>query len=139
MIATALKVRTLEAGSVSGDVELSNLQVERLLAKTISGDISYDGVLPRGGRYEFNAHSGNVRIVLADTSGFELDASTFSGSIRSDFPVTLRATTRDEPRESQQCQPRRARHLRRRQRDSLGAKLFGHRRHHEEVADGRLR
>ena len=97
VIASALKVRTLEAGSVSGNVELTNLEVERLLAKTISGDISYGGVLPRGGRFEFNAHSGNVRIALADPSGFELDASTFSGSIRSDFPVTLRATTGDEP------------------------------------------
>ena len=96
VIASALKVRTLEAGSVSGNVELTNLEVERLLAKTINGDITYDGVLSRGGRYEFNAHSGNVRIALANPSGFELDASTFSGSIRSDFPVTLRTTARDE-------------------------------------------
>jgi hypothetical protein len=32
-----------------------------------------------------------VRVTLgADTPGFELDASTFSGSVRSDFPVTIR-------------------------------------------------
>lgn len=96
VIATALKVRTLEAGSVSGDVELSNLQVERLQAKTVNGDISFDGGLARGGRYEFNAHSGQVRVVLVNPAGFELDASTFSGSIRSDFPITLR-TTSDSP------------------------------------------
>ena len=96
VIASALKVRTLEAGSVSGDVELTNLDVERLLAKTINGDISYDGPLTRGGRYEFNAHSGGVRIALTNPSGFELDASTFSGSIRSDFPVTLRTTSPNE-------------------------------------------
>jgi DUF4097 and DUF4098 domain-containing protein YvlB len=95
VIASALKVRTLEAGSVSGDVQLSNLQVERLTAKTVNGDIDYDGTLARGGRYEFNAHSGSVRLVLASVTGFELDASTFSGSIRSDFPVTLRSTERD--------------------------------------------
>lgn len=98
VIATALKVRTLEAGSVSGGVELSNLQVERLQAKTVSGDIAFDGTLARGGRYEFHAHSGNVRIGLASATGFELDASTFSGSIRSDFPITLRTTTRDDGR-----------------------------------------
>ena len=90
--ATALKVRTLEAGSVSGDIDLSNLQIERLMAKTVSGNIGFDGPLARAGRYEFNAHSGNVRLILANPSGFELDASTFSGSIRSDFPVTLRST-----------------------------------------------
>ena len=102
VIASALKVRTLEAGSVSGNVDLTNLEVERLLAKTINGDISYDGLVTRGGRYEFNAHSGNVRIALANPSGFEIDASTFSGSIRSDFPVTLRATSRDERDTSRQ-------------------------------------
>jgi DUF4097 and DUF4098 domain-containing protein YvlB len=94
--ATALKVRTLDAGTVSGNLQLSSLQVERLTAKTISGDIEFDGGLARGGRYEFNAHSGGVRLILANTSGFELDASTFSGSIRSDFPVTLRSTSRDD-------------------------------------------
>lgn len=87
--ATTLKVRTLEAGSVSGGIELSNLDVDRLQAKTVSGDISFEGVLARAGRYEFNAHSGNVRLVLSNPTGFELDASTFSGSIRSDFPITL--------------------------------------------------
>jgi DUF4097 and DUF4098 domain-containing protein YvlB len=98
VIATALKVRALDAGSVSGDVQLSNLQVERLMAKTISGEIDFDGSLARGGRYEFNAHSGGVRLVLANVPGFELDASTFSGSIRSDFPVTLRSSGGDDPR-----------------------------------------
>ena len=95
VIATALKVRSLEAGSISGDLHLSNLQVERLVAKTVSGGIDYDGNIARGGRYEFNAHSGGVRLVLAGVSGFELDASTFSGTIRSDFPVTLHTAPRD--------------------------------------------
>ncbi len=96
IIATALKVKTLDAGSVSGDVQLSNLHVERLIAKTVSGGIEFDGSLARAGRYEFNAHSGDVRLVLTGATGFELDASTFSGSIRSDFPITLRSTGRND-------------------------------------------
>lgn len=92
VIATALKVRTLDAGSVSGNLQLSDLQVERLTAKTLSGDVEFSGPLARGGRYEFHAHSGNVRLVLpSNTSGFDMDASTFSGSVRSDFPVALRS------------------------------------------------
>jgi DUF4097 and DUF4098 domain-containing protein YvlB len=98
VIATGVRVRTLEVGSVSGGVQLSNLQVERLQAKNVSGDIEYDGALARGGRYEFSGHSGNVRLVVSNTTGFELDASTFSGSIRSDFPVTLHTTTRGDGR-----------------------------------------
>jgi hypothetical protein len=97
VIATDLKVRTLDAGSVSGDLQLSDLQVDRLSAKTLSGNIEFIGTLGRGGRYEFNAHSGDVRLVLpANTAGFEMDASTFSGSVRSDFPVTLRSTVRTD-------------------------------------------
>jgi hypothetical protein len=98
--ASALKVRTLDAGSVSGNVQLSGLQVERLTAKTLSGDVEFVGPLARGGRYEFHAHSGNIRLVLPpDTAGFEMDASTFAGSVRTDFPVTLRSTAAgDDPR-----------------------------------------
>ena len=96
VIATALKVRTLDASSVSGDLRLSNLQVERLTAKTVSGDVTFEGALARGGRYEFNAHSGDVRLIVAGTAGFELDASTFSGSVRSDFPVVLRMPARSD-------------------------------------------
>ena len=115
-------------------MQLSDLQVERLTAKTVSGDIDFDGSLARGGRYEFNAHSGDVRLVLANVTGFELDASTFSGSIRSDFPVTLRSTARRRPaRPPRHEQPRDSRHLRRRQRDPRHPQLLRDRRHHEEV------
>jgi len=96
--ASGLKARSLECGAVSGNIELSGIQVERLLAKSVSGDIEFGAVLAKGGRYEFGAHSGNIRVILASDEGFELDASTFSGSVRSDFPVTLRsqaASSRD--------------------------------------------
>jgi DUF4097 and DUF4098 domain-containing protein YvlB len=91
VVATGLKVRSLECSTVSGDLQLSALQVERLLAKSVSGDIEFGAALARSGRYEFTSHSGDIRIILPDDgAGFELDASTFSGSVRSDVPVTLR-------------------------------------------------
>lgn len=95
VIATGLKVRALECGSVSGDIQLSGLQVERIEAKSVSGNIDFDAPLTRGGRYEFASHSGNIRLMLTPASGFDLDATTFSGSIRSDLPVTLRPTGSD--------------------------------------------
>ena len=91
--ASGLKAKSLECGAVSGNIELSGVQVERLLAKSVSGDIQFGAVLAKGGRYEFGAHSGNIRVILGSDAGFELDASTFSGSVRSDFPVTLRSQT----------------------------------------------
>jgi DUF4097 and DUF4098 domain-containing protein YvlB len=96
VIGTGLKVRALEAGSVSGNVRLIGSEVERLEAKSLSGSIEFNAPLTKGGRYEFTSHSGDVRIVLAGNTGFELDADTFSGSVRSDMPVTLRAMGRTE-------------------------------------------
>ena len=57
--------------------------------KSVSGSVEFVGTLGKSGRYEINSHSGSVRLSLAGNTGFELNASSFSGSIRSDFPVTL--------------------------------------------------
>jgi DUF4097 and DUF4098 domain-containing protein YvlB len=101
VVASGLKARSLECGSVSGGIQLSGIQVERLLAKSVSGSIEFGEALAKGGRYDFGSHSGDIRIVLTSQTGFELDASTFSGSVRSDFPVTMRADgSRGDRRES---------------------------------------
>jgi DUF4097 and DUF4098 domain-containing protein YvlB len=96
VIATGVKARSLEAGSVSGDVRLVGSEIERLDAKSLSGNIEFDAPLSKGGRYEFVSHSGNVRVVVSGNTGFELDADTFSGNVRSDLPVTLRSMGRQE-------------------------------------------
>jgi len=96
VVASGLKVRALEAGSVSGNVRLSGMQVERVEARSVSGSIDFDAPLVRAGRYEFTSHSGNIRIVISGSTGFELDADTFSGSVRSDVPVTLRSVGRED-------------------------------------------
>jgi len=87
----ALKTRALELNSVSGDVTATNVTCERATAKTVSGNVEYEGPLVKAGRYEMGAHSGNVRIIVTATTGFELEATTFNGDVRSDFPLTLRA------------------------------------------------
>ena len=96
VIGTGLRVRALEAGTVSGDVRLIGSEIERLEARSLSGNIEFDAPLAKGGRYEFMSHSGNVRVVLSGNTGFELDADTFSGNVRSDLPVTLRQMGRQD-------------------------------------------
>jgi DUF4097 and DUF4098 domain-containing protein YvlB len=91
LIARGLKARSLDLGSVSGDVTLTNVTCERATVKTTSGNVEYMGPLARSGRYEMTAHSGNVRLEISGTTGFEVEATTFSGDVRSDFPLTLRA------------------------------------------------
>jgi DUF4097 and DUF4098 domain-containing protein YvlB len=84
-----LKSRDVEVSSVSGDVTITNAACERFDAKSVSGTLEYDGTLSKNGRYNLNSHSGDVVLVLSNPSGFELDASTFSGSIHPEFPVTF--------------------------------------------------
>ena len=87
--AKGLKARGLDLGSVSGDVTLTDVTCERLTIKSVSGSVEYAGAIARNGRYEINSHSGTVRLVLSNPSGFELTANSFSGSIRSDLPLTI--------------------------------------------------
>lgn len=84
------RVRSLDAESVSGDVRLRGIEAERVTASSVSGGLEFDGALARSGRYEFRSQSGDVRLALAGTTGFEIDAGTFSGNIRCDLPVTAR-------------------------------------------------
>jgi DUF4097 and DUF4098 domain-containing protein YvlB len=88
---SGVKVRSLDADSISGTVHLADVTCDRASAKSISGDITFGGPLAKGGRYEFKSQSGDIRVTLGGAPGFELDASSFSGNVRSDLPITLRA------------------------------------------------
>lgn len=90
VVINGAKVRALDADSISGDVRLTNVTCERTTAKSISGDINFDGPLAKSGRYEFKSQSGDIHLALTSPTGFELDASSFSGNVRSDLPITMR-------------------------------------------------
>jgi DUF4097 and DUF4098 domain-containing protein YvlB len=94
----ALRVRSLNLNSVSGNVVIDDVACQRLDVKSISGEVEFMGALARGGRYTVTSHSGNVRLRLAGGVGFELDATSFSGMVRSEFPVTLSADPRQRRR-----------------------------------------
>ena len=89
LTAKGMKAHGLDLGSVSGDISLSDVMCDRLGIKSVSGSIEYGGSIAKSGRYDINTHSGTVRLVLANPSGFELNANSFSGSIRSDLPLTI--------------------------------------------------
>ena len=82
-----MKARELQLGSVSGNIRLEEAQVDRLIVRTVQGNLEFNGDLARNGRYEFNSHSGDIRLVLSGTTGFEVNANTFSGTVHSDFAV----------------------------------------------------
>jgi DUF4097 and DUF4098 domain-containing protein YvlB len=98
--AKGLKARGLDLGSVSGDISLSDVSCDRLTIKTVSGNVEYAGTIVRNGRYEITSHSGTVRLLLANPSGFELTANSFSGSIRSELPLTIGGDSAGRDRDS---------------------------------------
>jgi DUF4097 and DUF4098 domain-containing protein YvlB len=82
-------VRRIGAGSVSGNVKLDEVQCDRAEAHSTSGNITFSGGLARRGRYELKSFSGEVHLAIGGDTGFEVDATTFSGDVRSDLPITM--------------------------------------------------
>ena len=95
VILRRVSARRIEVSSVSGNVRLDEVQCERVEASSTSGAVSFAGPLARGGRYEFNSFSGDVRLTLNGNTGFEIDANSFSGHIQSDLAITRRGPNTD--------------------------------------------
>jgi DUF4097 and DUF4098 domain-containing protein YvlB len=91
VIVNRLKASGFDVQTVSADLRLTDVDVDHASLRSVSGDIEYAGRLARNGRYQFQSHSGDVRVTPADAKGFSLEASTFSGDVRSDYALTLQS------------------------------------------------
>jgi DUF4097 and DUF4098 domain-containing protein YvlB len=79
----------VELETVSGDLTLRNVHSKYVRAESVSGSVEFDGRTEAGGRYDFASHSGDVRLLLPSALGALISVETFSGTIDSDFPITL--------------------------------------------------
>ncbi len=79
----------VHAESVSGDVILDGIRSESVRAETVSGNVRYSGSVTSRGRYELRSHSGDLRLTVPANTGATVSAETFSGTMRSDFQMTL--------------------------------------------------
>jgi Putative adhesin len=70
----------------SGNIELRGV-AGALRAESGSGDLTIEGAVK--GNWELRTSSGNVELELPQGAGFDLDASTGSGSVIVDRPVTM--------------------------------------------------
>lgn len=80
----------LEAASISGTLRFLEINSDRLVANTTSGDIFYEGDLRRGGSYDFINHEGSIELLLPATASFELDARTVQGRVINEHTLTPR-------------------------------------------------
>jgi DUF4097 and DUF4098 domain-containing protein YvlB len=83
----------IETESVSGRILINGARSKYVRAGTVSGRIAYAGTFEPSGTYEFKTHSGSLRLLLPSDVGAQVKMETFSGSIDSDFPVTLQPNT----------------------------------------------
>jgi hypothetical protein len=79
----------VDVSSSSGTVRLRGVR-GGLQASTTSGGLIVQGELSN--EWRLSASSGSIRIDLPRNQGFDLDATTGSGSINVDFPVTATGT-----------------------------------------------
>lgn len=80
----------VDAETVSGDIVLRGTKARVARVETVSGDVTYDGSVDPAGRYDFQSHSGTLRLVLPANTNATLSVQTFSGEIDSAFPLTVR-------------------------------------------------
>ena len=82
---------SVDADTVSGSVVLTNItDADEIEASAISGKVKYEGDLASNGSYHLQTHSGRIEFIVPSSAAFDLDARTFSGSINSDFDITVR-------------------------------------------------
>lgn len=89
----------IRLANVTGDIEISgtsstvvmdDVSSRRVQVKVVSGDVRWRGRFADEGRYEFNAHSGDIRLIVPRSSHALLDVRTFNGDITTtDLPLTL--------------------------------------------------
>lgn len=80
----------IEIGSVSGDIDVAATVARFVRVAATSGDLAYRGTIDPQGSYELATHSGDVEIALPQNVGAQISVSTWSGSVESEFPITLK-------------------------------------------------
>jgi hypothetical protein len=77
-----IRARRLDVSAVSAEIVARGIQAGGADITCMSGEIDYSGTVAPKGRYEFQAHSGEIRLAL--TGGFEFEGRSFSGQIEAD-------------------------------------------------------
>jgi DUF4097 and DUF4098 domain-containing protein YvlB len=71
--------------TVSGDVKLSGNKLSTVKMNATSGNLTFQGVLLKGGNYDFNNVSGDMILALGSAPNARIDVSSFTGDIDNSF------------------------------------------------------
>jgi hypothetical protein len=87
VVARDLRSRVIELRSVQGNMQLEGIAVQRAVLQTMAGNLVFAGRLLKAGRYQLQTHGGDIRVIPSGNPGFDLEATTYRGGLRSDFSL----------------------------------------------------
>ena len=77
------------AGSIDGSITLEEIDAGTVEAKTVDGDVTYDGSIRDNGRYKLTTHDGDVMVSIAAGTNATIEVATFDGEFVADFPIQI--------------------------------------------------
>jgi len=86
--------------TVSGRINMVRAKSRSARAETVGGSIGYSGTIDPLGNYVFKTHSGRLTLGIPANAGATVSMQTFSGTVDSDFPVTMEAGRQQKGYES---------------------------------------
>lgn len=76
---------TADVETVSGDAKLSGSHLTTVKMSATSGNLTFQGVLLKGGNYDFNNVSGDMVLAVGSSPNARFDVSSFTGDIDNSF------------------------------------------------------
>lgn len=87
----------VDAGSISGTVQISASRLDRAKLNSTSGNINFSAGLEKSGNYDFNSTSGNLTLTFPRTPDARFDINSFSGDIDNNFGPKAQRTSEYGP------------------------------------------
>jgi DUF4097 and DUF4098 domain-containing protein YvlB len=89
------------AESVSSPIEITKAVSRMVRVESVQGSVTYDGTIDPAGNYSLATHAGTLTLAVPPDAGATERLETFSGTVDSDFPVTLESGASRLGRESE--------------------------------------
>lgn len=86
----------IKINNTDGDIQLTGIRSSQVEARSVSGNVSYDGEVQPSGSYYLKSFSGRVDAALPVGAKFKLDATSGRGGIEidpGDFQLTVQKQT----------------------------------------------
>ena len=77
----------VEVWTITGPIRLIGLRANDIHTESVRGGIVYAGPVATGGTYDFQSHSGTIRLAIPSTTSARFRLETVRGGVQSDFPV----------------------------------------------------